>query len=114
MVTFASALAENPGCSIPELFERPYDIKAAYKLFKHPEAMPGALLAVHRNLVLRKMQELGTTLLLEEPPSSPGVTLSPSMVSALCRRRDRLQGMIARNAGYFMLPTRYCLTILTG
>lgn len=66
VVTLASALSENPGCSIPELFERPYDIKAAYNLFKHPEATPDSLQAGHRDLVRDRMREPVTTLLLED------------------------------------------------
>lgn len=66
VVTLASALAENPGGSIPQLFDHPYDIKAAYNLFKHPEATPGSLQAGHRDLVRSRMHESGTTLLLED------------------------------------------------
>jgi Transposase DNA-binding len=35
--TIAEALAANPGASIPQLFARPYDMKAAYTFFGHPE-----------------------------------------------------------------------------
>jgi len=66
VVTLAAALSENPGGSIPELFERPYDVKAAYNLFKHPEATPESLQAGHRDLVRHRMREAGTTLLLED------------------------------------------------
>lgn len=66
VVTLASAMSENPGGSIPELFERPYDIKAAYNLFKHPEATPDSLQAGHRDLVRVRMREPGTILLLED------------------------------------------------
>jgi len=62
----ASALAKQPGRSIPQLFETPYEIKAAYNLFKHPEVTPQALQAGHRDLVRRRLQEPCTTLLLED------------------------------------------------
>lgn len=62
----ASALAENPGNSIPQLFERPYDVKAAYNLFNHPEATPESLQSGHREEVNRRLREAPTTLLLED------------------------------------------------
>lgn len=35
------ALAADPGASIPQLFARSYDVKAAYRFFDHPEVTPG-------------------------------------------------------------------------
>ena len=66
IVTIAEAMAATPGGSIPTLFAHPYDIKAAYNLFKHPEATPDNVQAGHRELVLSEMQTPGVYLLLED------------------------------------------------
>jgi hypothetical protein len=66
IVAIAEAMAATPGGSIPTLFAHPYDIKAAYNLFKHPEATPDNVQAGHRELVLSEMQTPGVSLLLEE------------------------------------------------
>lgn len=62
----AAALTEAPGQSIPQLFSRRYDAKAAYALFSHPEATPDALQAGHRQQVRERLHEGGTLLLLED------------------------------------------------
>jgi len=66
VLTVAMAMAENPGKSIPRLFKRAYDVKAAYNLFNHPEATPDSLQAGHRDLVKHRMHEPGVVLLLED------------------------------------------------
>jgi len=66
IVAIAEAMAATPGGSIPTLFAHPYDIKAAYNLFKHPEATPDNVQAGHRELVLSEMQTPGVYLLLED------------------------------------------------
>jgi len=66
IVAIAEAMAATPGGSIPTLFAHPYDIKAAYNLFKHPAATPDNVQAGHRELVLSEMQPPGVSLLLEE------------------------------------------------
>lgn len=66
VVKIGAALAKKPGRSIPQLFETPYEIKAAYNLFKHPEATPEALQSGHRDLVKQKMLEPCVTLLIED------------------------------------------------
>src|SRR2546428_13405407 len=66
IVAIAEAMAATPGGSIPTLFAHPYDIKAAYNLFKHPEATPDNVQAGHRELVLSDMQTPGVYLLLED------------------------------------------------
>lgn len=66
VLTVATAMAENPGKSIPQLFKRAYDVKAAYNLFNHPESIPESLQAGHRELVRRQMCEPGVVLLLED------------------------------------------------
>jgi hypothetical protein len=66
VVTIAEALAASPGGSIPTLFAHPYDVKAAYNLFKHPEATPDHLQAGHRDLVLCEIEAPGVYLLIED------------------------------------------------
>jgi hypothetical protein len=66
LVAIAEAMAATPGGSIPTLFAHPYDIKAAYNLFKHPDATPDNVQAGHRDLVLSEMHTPGVSLLLEE------------------------------------------------
>jgi hypothetical protein len=66
IVAIAEAMAATPGGSIPTLFAHPYDIKAAYNLFKHPDATPDNVQAGHRDLVLSEMHTPGVSLLLED------------------------------------------------
>ncbi|MEW6735211.1 MAG: transposase DNA-binding-containing protein [Acidobacteriota bacterium] len=66
VIKIAQAMATNPGASIPQLFERTYDVKATYNFFKHQEATPDNLQAGHRELVLTEMEESGVYLLLED------------------------------------------------
>jgi len=68
-VTIAQAMAQQPGASIPILFENPYEIKAAYNLFDRPEATPDALQAPHRADVLARMRTPGQTYLLLQDSS---------------------------------------------
>src|SRR5262245_32746228 len=51
LVSYAQALAEEPGKTIPELLSSKYDIEATYDLFKCPEVTPDAIQAGHRRLV---------------------------------------------------------------
>jgi hypothetical protein len=59
-------MASTPGASIPQLFAHPYDTKAAYTFFAHPEADPDTLQSAHRSLVAEQMERPGTYLLLED------------------------------------------------
>ena len=65
-ITIAAAMAAQPGVSLPQLFGRWDDTKAAYNLFKHPEASPDTVQAGHRAVVLDALQESGCYLLLED------------------------------------------------
>ena len=65
----AQALALQPGASIPDLFDEPYPIKAAYNLFDRTEATPDRLQAPHRAAVLAQMQAPGQTILLLQDTS---------------------------------------------
>ena len=66
VLTIAQAFAAHPGRSIPQLFERPYDVKATYSLLRRAETTPDALQAAHRDLVAVEMHRPGTYLLLED------------------------------------------------
>lgn len=48
------------------MFLKPYDVKAAYRFFRHPEATPEALQLAHREVVLEQLQQPGHYLLLED------------------------------------------------
>jgi len=62
----AEAMAAQPGQSLPELFGRWYDVKAAYMFFKQEEAIPDNIQAGHREYVLAAMEKPGEYLLLED------------------------------------------------
>jgi hypothetical protein len=66
VVTIAEAMARTPGATIPQMFEEPYAVKAAYQLFSHQEATPDRLQAGHRALVQQQLAQAGTYLLLED------------------------------------------------
>jgi Transposase DNA-binding/Transposase Tn5 dimerisation domain len=65
----AAAMANDPGRSIPGLFTRSYDVKAAYDLFDHPEATPDQIQAGHRDLVRDTVSQPGEYLLIEDTTS---------------------------------------------
>lgn len=66
VVMVAEAMALNPGASIPRLFARWSDVKAADTLFKHAEVTPDALHAGHRDRVEQHLHTPGTYLLIED------------------------------------------------
>lgn len=66
LVKVGLAMAENPGASIPELCKTPYDVKATYSLFKHPEATPDNLQYGHRKQVRARLKESDVWLLVED------------------------------------------------
>ena len=70
VITIAHAMALTPEASVPKLFAKRYDVKAAYSLFDHPEATPEALQFGHRQLTLDLMGEPGTYLLIEDTTSA--------------------------------------------
>jgi hypothetical protein len=65
-VTIAEAMAASPGAALPQMFAHPYDLKAAYRFFRHPEATPDHVQAGHREQVLLAMEQPGRYLLLED------------------------------------------------
>lgn len=48
------------------MFLNPYDVKAAYSFFRHPEATPEQLQLGHREVVCEQLQRPGQYLLLED------------------------------------------------
>jgi hypothetical protein len=66
VIKIAEAMAANPGGSIPQLFSRSYDVKAAYNLFKNNKATPDNLQLGHREIVKEEMETRGVYLLLED------------------------------------------------
>lgn len=66
VTSFATALAEQPGKMIPELFTRKYDIDATYDLLDQREVVPDAIQAAHRRLVMGELRTPGRYLLIED------------------------------------------------
>lgn len=66
VIAIAQAMAQEPGATIPQMFEEPYAVKAAYQLFSRPEATPDRLQASHWALVQQHLSQAGTYLLLED------------------------------------------------
>ena len=66
VVTIAAAMAAEPGASLPQLFPRWPDLKAAYHLLAHPYSTPDELQAPHRELVQAALVQPGTYLLPED------------------------------------------------
>jgi hypothetical protein len=66
LIKVAQALAERPGETIPELFNRKYDVDAAYNLFDRDEATPDAIQGGHRREVRAELSHPGRYLLLED------------------------------------------------
>lgn len=79
--TIGEALAAHPGASIPQLFARPYDVKAAYCFFDHPEVTPERVQSAHRAQVMERLERPGTYVLirryhgvgLDGPATNPGL-----------------------------------------
>jgi hypothetical protein len=65
-ITLAEALVASPGTSLPQLFARPYDLKAVYRFFRHPEVQPDTVQAGHREQVALELEKPGRYLLLED------------------------------------------------
>ena len=66
LVTIAEAYASRPGCSIPRLFDRPADIKAAYTFFEHPRCNPDSIQQAHRSSVRQAAGSGDLVLFIED------------------------------------------------
>ncbi len=49
-----------------QIFSTPYQVKAAYRFFRHPEATPDNLQLAHREVVIEQLHQPGRYLLLED------------------------------------------------
>jgi len=65
-VTIAAAMATNPDRSIPQMFLKTSEIKAAYTFFRHAEATPENLQLAHREVVMEQLHQTGRYLLVED------------------------------------------------
>lgn len=65
-VRIAQGMASRSGKSIPKLFDRRADVKAAYTFMSRKEATPERLQTPHRNHVRAALGQAGTFLLLED------------------------------------------------
>jgi hypothetical protein len=77
VVTVAQAMAAHAGQSIPQLVAQSYEVKAAYNLFKRPEATPHNLQAGHRELVREALHQPGVYLLVEDTTEMIWSTTQP-------------------------------------
>ena len=66
LVSYARALAEQPGKTIPELFTRKYEIDATYDLLDRLEVTPDSVQQGHRRLVRDELRKPGRYLLIED------------------------------------------------
>lgn len=66
VVHIAEAMATSPGQSLPQLFATVYELKAAYTLFRRPEATPERLQARHGEAVRAELHQAGEYLLIED------------------------------------------------
>lgn len=65
-MSYAQALAEQPGKTIPELFTRKYDIDATYNLLDQRQVTPDSVQRGHRRLVKDELRKPGRYLLIED------------------------------------------------
>lgn len=94
VVTIAEAMATHPGHSIPQMFDHPYEVKAAYHLFNLEEATPDRLQARHRALVGQRLGQAGTYLLLEDTSEVAWHNCTPRAgLGPLGANSDRYQGV---------------------
>lgn len=94
VITIAQAMAMTPEASVPRLFARAYDVKAASNLFRHPEATPDALQFGHRQLTLDLMSKPGTYLLIEDTTSASWSGKQPiNGLGQIGNGADGLQGL---------------------
>jgi Transposase DNA-binding/Transposase Tn5 dimerisation domain len=94
VIAIAQAMAMTPEASVPRLFARAYEVKAAYTLFRHPEATPDALQFGHRQLTLDLMSEPGIYLLIEDTTSASWSGKQPIQgLGQIGNGADGLQGL---------------------
>ncbi len=82
LVSYAIALAEQPGKPMPELFPKKYDIEATYSLLRHREVTPDRIQAPHRRLVKNELETFGRFLLIED-----------TMFASYTHRKEPVEGL---------------------
>ena len=66
LVSYATALAEQPGKLMPELFSKKYNVEATYGMLRHRDVTPDRIQTPHRHLVKNEMRTPGRFLLIED------------------------------------------------
>lgn len=96
----AQALSQQPGASIPDLFQSSYEVKAAYNLFDRPEATPDALQRPHRLRVAEAMAHCKQTILLLEDTSDLSWTNKKAIagLGPIANGKPRQQGFQLHSA----------------
>jgi hypothetical protein len=64
--TIASGYASEPSGSIPQLFNKISEVKAAYTFFDREDLTPEAIQAGHKSIVQSQLEQAGTYLLIED------------------------------------------------
>jgi len=82
VVSYATALAEQPGKPLPELFSKKYDIEATYSLLRHRQVTPDRIQAPHRRLVKKELETPGRFLLIED-----------TMFASYTHRKEPVEGL---------------------
>jgi hypothetical protein len=82
LVSYATALADQPGKPMPELFTRKYDVEATYELLRNPEVTPDRIQATHRHRVKDELRAPGRFLLIEDT-TFPSYSHRPEPVPGL-------------------------------
>lgn len=91
-LTIATALTRQPGVSIPKLFTRVHDVKAAYTFFDVDEVTPSNVQIGHRTLVHQRIKQPGTYLLIEDGSEFNWSDKSPR--AGLGAMHDHHQGFV--------------------
>lgn len=96
----ARAMSEQPGRSIPDLFQTPYEVKAAYSLFGRREATADALQGPHRRAVAAALGAPGrTSLLLEDTSDMSWTNKKPiAGLGPIANGKQRQQGFLLHSA----------------
>jgi hypothetical protein len=104
----AQAMSEQPGRSLPDLFEQPYAVKAAYTLFDRREATPDALQGPHRRMVAEALAVPNRACLLLEDTSDLSWTNKKPIagLGPIASGKKRQQGFLLHSALAVVWPPR--------
>jgi hypothetical protein len=90
--TVAEVYAREPGSTIPQLFPKIYDVKAAYTFFDREDLTPEAIQAGHKAVVRSELEQAGRYLLIED--GSEFNWDAQVMRSGLGKMREHRQGLV--------------------